>query len=346
MAARFWVGGNGTWDTTTTTNWSATSGGAGGATTPTSADAVTFDSLSGAGTVTTNTGAVCLSLTESGSSGLSLSPGTSTTATVFGSVSIGSSNFTYGGGTLSMTASGTWVSAARVSLDIASGVTGTMSGSQNLLNLTVDSGATLSSTANLTITGDVNINGTAVMSISSGTWTFTGATFQISATSTGSFAASVDMRDNTGTIVTISRGFTGAILVGATGSTNNLVIFQGATSVGGGLQCLHTTGATGTTTIKFGAGVVTTLTDGGAGSLLVTGYEPGNKLNLQSGTPGSSATLTLSPATTIKAHFSSVRDINVTGANLNCFDSVSISNNTGLIFFPPLAPLFFAAAGG
>ena len=48
MATRYWVGGSGTWDTTTTTNWSATSGGAGGASAPTSADDVVFNSLSSA----------------------------------------------------------------------------------------------------------------------------------------------------------------------------------------------------------------------------------------------------------------------------------------------------------
>jgi hypothetical protein len=45
---RYWVGGSGTWDATTTTNWSATSGGSGGASVPTSADTVIFDSLSNA----------------------------------------------------------------------------------------------------------------------------------------------------------------------------------------------------------------------------------------------------------------------------------------------------------
>ena len=40
---RFWVGGTGVWDAATTTNWSATSGGAGGATAPTVSDDVTFD---------------------------------------------------------------------------------------------------------------------------------------------------------------------------------------------------------------------------------------------------------------------------------------------------------------
>jgi hypothetical protein len=43
MADRYWVGGAGTWDTTSTTNWSASSGGASGASVPTSVDNVFFD---------------------------------------------------------------------------------------------------------------------------------------------------------------------------------------------------------------------------------------------------------------------------------------------------------------
>lgn len=40
MADRFWVGGNGNWDASTTTHWSATPGGAGGASVPTISDDV------------------------------------------------------------------------------------------------------------------------------------------------------------------------------------------------------------------------------------------------------------------------------------------------------------------
>jgi hypothetical protein len=50
MAARFWVGGSGNWNLTSTTNWSATSGGAGGASVPTVADDVTFNVNSNVGT--------------------------------------------------------------------------------------------------------------------------------------------------------------------------------------------------------------------------------------------------------------------------------------------------------
>jgi len=67
MADRYWVGGSGTWNTTSTTNWSDTSGGAGGFSVPTAADNVFFDSESAAGdyTVSTSAGLTlrCLNLT-------------------------------------------------------------------------------------------------------------------------------------------------------------------------------------------------------------------------------------------------------------------------------------------
>jgi len=52
MASRYWVGGTGTWDASDTTHWSATSGGAGGASVPTTSDFVQFNASSGGGTVT------------------------------------------------------------------------------------------------------------------------------------------------------------------------------------------------------------------------------------------------------------------------------------------------------
>ena len=52
MANRYWVGGSGTWNTTNTANWSATSGGASGASVPTAADSAFLDAASGAAVVT------------------------------------------------------------------------------------------------------------------------------------------------------------------------------------------------------------------------------------------------------------------------------------------------------
>lgn len=81
MADRYWVGGNGTWSSTNTTRWSATSGGASGASVPTSLDKVYIDANSGGSgaTITIASGytAVCYSfsrthnitISSSGSSG-------------------------------------------------------------------------------------------------------------------------------------------------------------------------------------------------------------------------------------------------------------------------------------
>lgn len=54
MANRFWVGGSGTWDASSTANWSASTGGAAGASAPSVADVAIFDGNSGAGTCTTS----------------------------------------------------------------------------------------------------------------------------------------------------------------------------------------------------------------------------------------------------------------------------------------------------
>lgn len=68
MADRYWVGGNGTWSSTNTTRWSATSGGAAGASVPTSLDKVYIDVNSGGSgsTITIAAGfdAVCYSFSR------------------------------------------------------------------------------------------------------------------------------------------------------------------------------------------------------------------------------------------------------------------------------------------
>lgn len=63
MASRYWVGGNGTWNASSTANWSATSGGAAGASAPTTADAVIFDANSGTGTCSVQSGATTSTVT-------------------------------------------------------------------------------------------------------------------------------------------------------------------------------------------------------------------------------------------------------------------------------------------
>ena len=66
MADRYWVGGTGTWNDTA--KWSASSGGASGASYPTATDNAFFDGNSGAGTATLNNQS-CANLTATGYTG-------------------------------------------------------------------------------------------------------------------------------------------------------------------------------------------------------------------------------------------------------------------------------------
>lgn len=80
MAARYWIGGTGTWSSTNTANWSATSGGAGGASVPTSADTPTFDANSGSGVVTFTNGGVTVGATTINNANITLSLGAAFTS--------------------------------------------------------------------------------------------------------------------------------------------------------------------------------------------------------------------------------------------------------------------------
>ena len=113
MSDRFWVGSTASWDGTAGTKWATTSGGAGGAAIPTSADDVYLDAASGAVTVTVATGNTgCLSLictgftgTLAGSADLSLS-GRWTLASGMTMSHTGTINFSATGGPHNLTFAG------------------------------------------------------------------------------------------------------------------------------------------------------------------------------------------------------------------------------------------------
>jgi hypothetical protein len=99
MADRYWVGGAGTWDASTTTNWATISGGSSGASAPTSGDNAIFDANSDAGvgyTVTISTGAVCSDLTALGLDQATIfSMGNLQELNIHGSMTLPASNLTW-----------------------------------------------------------------------------------------------------------------------------------------------------------------------------------------------------------------------------------------------------------
>jgi hypothetical protein len=194
MADRYWVGGAGNWDATTTTNWSATSGGAGGASAPTSADNVIFDSLSNATlyTVTLGTNAVCNDITVAGpaSGNVTFSLGATAAISCHGSMTLPATGLTWTGSgncivTFRATTTGKTVTTNGVNLTATSitfnGVGGGWTlgsaityGTSN--NITVINGTFNTGNFNLTGAGFVvNTVGTQVINLGSSTLTLSGS---------------------------------------------------------------------------------------------------------------------------------------------------------------------------
>jgi len=86
VANRYWVGGAGTWNTSSTTNWSSSSGGGGGFSVPTAADSVFFD-RAGTYTVTCTGALTCLDITVSAGT-VTFADGTTPTFAISGSMSL------------------------------------------------------------------------------------------------------------------------------------------------------------------------------------------------------------------------------------------------------------------
>ena len=157
MADRYWIGGAGTWNTSSTTNWSDASGGSSGFSVPTVADNVFFDQ---AGTYTvTMTGALaCLDITVSAGT-VTFATGTSPTLNIRGSMSLLSGTLwtSTGAITFSSTSTGRTVTTNGVSFApsiIFSGVGGgwTLGGAITIANFfTLSAGAFDTGNYNLTL---------------------------------------------------------------------------------------------------------------------------------------------------------------------------------------------------
>ena len=98
MADRYWVGGTGSWTDISTANWSASSGGAPGASAPYATDNVFFDANSNAGTASFTVGMAvtpreCTNFTASGLDGVMTLGGVNIRLRVKGSLTFPATNF-------------------------------------------------------------------------------------------------------------------------------------------------------------------------------------------------------------------------------------------------------------
>jgi hypothetical protein len=235
MAARFWVtGGTGDWNSTT--NWSATTGGASGASVPGSGDTAAFDANSGAGSVTLDISPDIETLTCTGFTG-TLAFGTNT-------ISLNSTGTIFTGNT-TMTVTGTPQIIATNSSATARSITPTAVTEANSISFRITAGTgTLSLTAggyrDLDFTDGTNPTG------------YAGALGNTAISIYGNFKASTGMTRSAGANTYTFAATSGTKTINTAGVTfDNPFTFNG---VGGTwqLQAALTSGSARTVTLTNG----------------------------------------------------------------------------------------------
>jgi hypothetical protein len=228
MADRYWVGGTAAWDGTAGTKWATTSGGAGGASVPTSADDVFFTNLStGTCTISTgNTGAKSINCT-----GFTGTLAGTATITVSGSVTlVAGMGFTYSG-TLTLNGTGTLTSAGKTLGPVTingSGITVTLGDALNIGN------STLTATQGTFDTANYNLTASAISSVNSNVRTITlgSSTLTLSGSTPIGFSTNTNLTFNAGTS-TINATAAGPAIAGGAASATGVTFYNVAFAAGG-----------------------------------------------------------------------------------------------------------------
>jgi len=309
MADRFWVGGTGTWDTTNTANWSATSGGASGASVPVAVDIAIIDANSGGGTITLAQDTTLQILRTAGFTGtLDFSTFKFTLTASGTTIFTGSTTATYAGRKL-------------IELSYAGAVgtrtVGTVGFTEaNAIDFTFTAGGDVAGTLSLGVVRNLTY-GPA----------FTGSMASTAATIFG------DLTLNSGMTVAASGNM---LTFGSTSGTERAITSAGRTidrpitfnGVGGTWRCADalTQGSTRSVTLTSGnlllkEGVTSTFGGMSAGA--------GTQRVLASGVPGTAATLSIA-AGTATMNNTTITDITATGgAVFSAFVTNGNINNGG-----------------
>jgi len=298
MASRYWVGGTGNWDASTTTNWSATSGGTSGASVPTSADDVFFDAASGTGTVTVTATGNCLSLNFTGYTG------------TFAGSSLVNVN-----GNLVLASGMTWTHTSTIAMPANTGsYTITSNGKSITSNFTLGGSGT--STATWALQDAFSTTGTIGITFVSGTFT----TNNYAVTTTGLSSSNGNVRTiNLGSsTVSINGGggidFTTSTNLTFNAGTSSISLSSAGVTFNGGNRTFYNVSFTNTTAsnVEFiqGANTFNNLTFTGPataglstiylyagqtinGTLSTTGTAGNRRVFLRSDTVGIARTLTI-----------------------------------------------------
>jgi len=325
MADRYWVGGTGDWDASTTTHWGSASGTADNASVPTFSDNVIFNSGSASDdyTVTITATANCLDFTMDKPTGVGkkVTWAGSSTLNIYGSMNLS-------GGT--------------------AGITRTYSGQIAFLatatGKTVDTNeVTLASYLNFngvgggwTLSNDIN-NGTSALEVNKGTFdtankTITVGNFSSSSASTRTFTLGsstincnlFNTTNNTGltftanTAIIIVSGSTAAFAGGGYTFSDVRITTSTSASYIDGANSFGLLTITGSTLIKLNSNQTVTTT------LTITGSSAVNRIFIQSNTLGTARTITAATVVVTNADFQ-----DITGAGAGDWDLSAITGGSG-----------------
>ena len=346
MANRYWVGGTGAWDGTAGTKWSDTSGGTGGASVPTSADDVFFDSASGASVVTVsagNTGAKTITCT-----GFTGTITGSTGITVAGSVTLAASMTFTPTATWTISGTGTITSAGKTFNEVridGAGITVSLGDNLLITNaLTVTRGTFDTTASNYSITAS------SIISANSNTRTINlnGSTVTLTTTATIiNFSITTNLTFNAGTSQINCTTVSGFVSIAGGGVTfYNLSLPPSSTNTSN-----HTiTGANIfnnlTISSPVNAGVGSCSFDANQtinGTLTLTGATAIRRAWIRSNLTGIVRTLTVA---TLSAQNCDFRDITIAGAAAGSSPTRAgdCGNNSGIVF-PAAKTVYWNLAG-
>jgi hypothetical protein len=314
MADRYWVGGTGTWNTTSTTNWSTTSGGASGASVPTAADNVFFDQA--ATYSVTMTGALtCANLTVSAGT-VSFLTGTSPSLAVSGSFTIVAATVWSSTATITFNSTTTGNTITTNGVSLSGGFTFNGVGGGWTLGSALTLSGSIVVTAGTFDTGNYAISATSFSSSGTGVRTINFGSSAISLSTTGttlSFAIATNLTFNCGTS-TISLTGVGPTLTGS-GQTFYNVAF---TAINSNTRTINGANTFNDLTFptRLSTGVVSDVinanqTINGTFSVNAAGTTALNRHSITPSTAGTTITLTCAAVVFVDVDF---RDVVIAGA--------------------------------
>lgn len=350
MADRYWVGGTGSWDASDTTHWSASSGGASGASVPTSSDNVFFNSASNGAsyTCTITASANCNDLSLAHPSVGSFTFAGSSDLSIYGSLTSANISRSYTGTiTFRATSTGKTITSngeLYSSPFVFDGVGGGWTLQDNL---------SIGSTRTLTLTnGSLDINGktltaSALSSSNSNVRTLTlgAATLNLGSSATPWTLATSTNLTFSGASATINLTGSGPDFRGG-GQTYGTVTFTGASQKrifeANTFGTLTITGtATKTNSVELWANQTV------SGTFTASGNSSINRLWVLSGTTGTARTITAATVTTSNSDWEDITGAGAASWDLSAITGLSgdCGGNSGITFTSPVTNYWVGGTG-